>query len=144
MSAPIRDARPADAAAMAAILGGWVRATPWMPRLHNEAEDRAFCAGLIEQSEVRVTGEPPLGFLSLSGEEIGSLYVAAPARGQGRGRALLSDAKARRARLSLWTFQANEGARRFYRREGFEEAGRTPGDNAEGLPDIRFTWEAPA
>jgi putative acetyltransferase len=45
-----------------------------------------------------------------------------------------------RDRLSLWTFQANEGARRFYAREGFAEVRMTEGDNEEGLPDVLLEW----
>ncbi|MGZ9811360.1 N-acetyltransferase family protein [Pseudoroseicyclus sp. H15] len=138
----LRPATPDDAPAMAAILGAWVRDTPWMPRLHSAEEDRAFCDRLVEEAEVLVTGDPVEGFLTLKGDEIGSLYVSREARGRGLGRALLEAAKARRRRLTLWTFQANDRARAFYRREGFVEAGRTPGDNEEGLPDIRYAWEA--
>ena len=35
----------------------------------------------------------------------------------------------------------NEGARRFYGREGFVEVGGTPGDNEEGLPDVLLAWK---
>ena len=55
--------------------------------------------------------------------EVTSLFVART--GQGLGKALLDRAKAGRDRLQLWTFVANDGARRFYRREGFRELGRT-------------------
>jgi hypothetical protein len=35
---------------------------------------------------------------------------------------------------------ANEGARRFYARQGFVEIGRSEGENEEGLPDVLFRW----
>ena len=55
----------------------------------------------------------------------------------GIGAALIAAAKAARPEgLLLWTFVANEGARRFYAREGFVESGRTEGENEEGLPDV--------
>ena len=50
--------------------------------------------------------------------------------------------KLRQDRLFLWTFVANQKARAFYRREGFREVEQTEGDNEEGLPDVRLTWEA--
>ncbi|MCF8469656.1 MAG: hypothetical protein K9G30_02600 [Parvibaculum sp.] len=43
--------------------------------------------------------------------------------------------------FSLWTFQANLGARRFYERHGLNEARRTGGtENEEKLPDILYEW----
>ena len=68
-----------------------------------------------------------------------ALYVAQP--GQGRGKALLDHAKDQETGLTLWTFIANQRARRFYAREGFSEVGRTEGDNEEGLPDMRLSWD---
>jgi hypothetical protein len=57
------------------------------------------------------------------------------------GAALLDRAKAQRSGgLTLWTFVANEGARRFYARQGFVEIGRSEGENEEGLPDLLFRW----
>ena len=54
----------------------------------------------------------------------------------------MAAAKARRPEgLTLWTFVANEGARRFYAREGFVEVGRTEGENEEGLPDVLLAWK---
>jgi putative acetyltransferase len=58
-------------------------------------------------------------------------------RGRGEGSARrLDHAKVGRDRLSLWTFQANERARR----EGFAEVRMTEGDNKEGLPDVLLEW----
>ena len=43
--------------------------------------------------------------------------------------------------LSLYTFQVNDGARRFYERHGFVVAALGDGsDNEEGQPDIRYEW----
>jgi GNAT superfamily N-acetyltransferase len=73
---------------------------------------------------------------------VGGLYLAPEARGRGVGRALVAAAKARRPEgLTLWTFVANEGARRFYAREGFVEVGRTEGENEEGLADVLLAWK---
>jgi len=73
--------------------------------------------------------------------DIHSLYVARHAQGKGVGKALLDDAKTRSDHLELWTFQANRGAQRFYKREGFRAVETTDGTrNEEGLPDVRFVW----
>jgi hypothetical protein len=42
--------------------------------------------------------------------------------------------------LSLWTFQSNLGARRFYEAHGFVAQGGTTGDNEEQAPDIHYQW----
>ena len=88
-----------------------------------------------------VYADEVLGFAACDGEELDALYVAEAARRQGVGTALLERLKAKRDRLTLWTFQANEGAQRFYRREGFAEVERTNGTrNDEQLPDVRYVW----
>ncbi|MEL6235892.1 MAG: N-acetyltransferase [Pseudomonadota bacterium] len=137
----IRDAVPADAAGCAEILADWLEATPWMPKLHSRAETAAFLDRQIAQAEVilAVQASSVAGFAILQGACLAALYTKAP--GQGHGRALLDAVKTRRTDgFYLWCFQANLGAQRFYRREGLCQTRRTEGENAEGLPDIRFAW----
>ena len=58
-----------------------------------------------------------------------------------RWRVLMAVAKQQRADgLQLWTFEANQRARRFYERHGFVATGSTEGDNEEGAPDVRYEW----
>ncbi len=72
---------------------------------------------------------------------IEQLYVDAGSTGLGIGAAMVEQAKLEcPSGLDLWTFVSNEGAQRFYRRHGFNEAQRTSGDNEEGEPDILFRW----
>jgi len=141
----LRPARAADVPAMAHIFSGWKAATPWMPKLHGPAEDRAFLEALVAGRGVTVAADPvdrALGFLALGDARIDQLYVAAPARRLGIGARLTEAAKAASARLSLWCFQANAPALAFYAAQGFAEARRTGGSgNAEGLPDIYLTWK---
>ena len=127
---------------MAQILGGWIGATDWMPKLHTPAQDLWFCGHLIETTQVFVIRMPEVrGFLARQGDEVPALYLAHDARGQGLGKALLDRAKQDRDRLELWTFQANPRAIRFYQREGFVEDHRTTGaGNDESLPDMRLIW----
>ena len=122
----LRDATLADAPVLALVLGDWIRDTPWMPKLHTKAQDLIFVRQLITTRVVRME-DKGLGFLARLDGEIDALYLAPHARGKGLGRALLEEAKAAEEMLTLWAFQANEGARRFYAREGFVEAFMTGG-----------------
>ena len=138
----IRPALPVDAPALAQILSDWIDGTPWMPRLHTRAEDRAFVADMIHGGGVDtlLKDDEPAGFLQETDGHISALYLAKTARGQGGGSMLVDAAKAREDRLDLWTFAANAPAIRFYRHHGFTEVARST-DNDEGLPDIRLVWE---
>ncbi|MEO6301422.1 MAG: GNAT family N-acetyltransferase [Paracoccaceae bacterium] len=137
----LRDATVADAPALARVMGDWIRDTPWMPKLHTKAQDLIFVKQLITTRVVRME-DSGLGFLARQDGEVDALYLAPHARGQGLGKALLDEAKAAEEMLTLWAFQANEGARRFYAREGFIEAFMTNGDgNLRGLKDVRLVWE---
>lgn len=138
----LRTGLPKDAAACAAILNDWIDTRDWMPRVHTRADVEAFYRDFVFQRRaVWVAGDPVVGFMAMDIETamITALYVARP--GRGLGKAFVDHAKAGHAHLELWTFQANDGARRFYRREGFQEVRQTEGDNEEGLPDVLLRWE---
>ena len=116
--------------------------------LHSDAETRLFIRRMVKRSEVWVAerdGEI-MGFAALAREADGDwlhhLYVDPTAHNAGAGSLLLAGAKEEMPKgFSLWTFQANLGARRFYERHGLTETRRTRGaDNEEGLPDILYEW----
>jgi GNAT superfamily N-acetyltransferase len=143
VSVCLRSAVAGDATALGAILSDWIDTTPWMPRLHRRDEDTGFVAGLVAATDVTVAegADGPVGFLARDGGEVPALYVSGTARGQGIGTALLRQAQDTVDRLTLWTFQANAAALRFYARAGFAEAERTDGArNDEKLPDVRLVW----
>ncbi|GGH34493.1 L-amino acid N-acyltransferase YncA [Cribrihabitans marinus] len=149
MSLLLRAARPTDAGTAGEILHGFAEETAWMPRLHSQVEAIAFCGTMIDRGWVTVAELEGrvAGFLARDGEEICGLYLARAARRRGIGARLLARAKAECPRLVLRSFEANASARRFYRREGFVEAGRRAGaENDENLPDIAYVWykEAPS
>ncbi|WP_420586396.1 GNAT family N-acetyltransferase [Ruegeria sp.] len=143
MTVILRPARSTDAGATGEILHGFARENDWMPELHSQAETIAFCGRMIDLDWVTVaeTQGHVIGFLALNGPEVHSLYLKRGSRGQGIGRRLLEHAKSDSAHLSLFAFQANHGARRFYERNGFAEVARSDGaDNDENLPDIKYVW----
>ncbi|TFL16952.1 GNAT family N-acetyltransferase [Jannaschia formosa] len=116
-----------------------------MPRVHSRAAVTAhYRDRVLPTCRVWVSDDPVTGFLALDEAEgcVTALYLAPEARGRGHGAALLRQAKRDRAALHLWTFEANDRARRFYEVNGFAEEARSDGDNEEGLPDIRYGWTA--
>jgi GNAT superfamily N-acetyltransferase len=145
LTATLRDARPDDAPALAAILRAWLDETPWMPKLHTPDEDRAFLRNLIHTQTVRVAEtDAPLAFLAMDRGLIGALYVAPTARNTGLGARLIQDAQTREPHLTCWCFQANLAAQRFYLRHGFTTARETDGAlNEENLPDLCLVWSRP-
>lgn len=97
----------------------------------------------------RVDGRDPTGegglivaMLALSDTMVEQLYVHPQRTGEGPGTLLVDLAKERRPDgLELWTFQANAGARRFYRRHGFVEVEWGDGTgNEQRQPDVRCVW----
>lgn len=139
----LRPGHPLDAGRVGDMITRAVAGQPWMPRLHTGAEDIAHAGRMIDKGWVTVAevDYTPAGFIARDGGYIHSLYIAAEAQGSGIGTLLLDDAKAKCDSLELWTLQANRGAQRFYRREGFRPVEESDGDhNEEGLPDIRFLW----
>ena len=138
----LRQARHADAPALAAIIGHWFETTPYLPRLHTPDEDCRFIAGLIAGQDVMISEDDgPIGFIARDDTEIGQLYIAAGARGRGIGTQLLNTMKTRAPELALWCFQQNTGARRFYENHGFSVDHMTDGrDNEERVPDVRYVW----
>lgn len=83
-----------------------------------------------------------IGFATLTGPWLESLYVAPDRQGTGVGTSLLELAMALRpGGFGLWVFASNLPARGFYRRHGLIELEHTDGSaNSEGEPDIRMAW----
>ena len=121
------------------------RGLTFLPRLHTPDEDRAFVRDvvLVEQ-EVWVAEDAGrvVGFAALAGDVLAHLYVHPEAQRRGVGGALLDHVKERRpGGFSLWVFQANASARRFYETHGCRLARLTDGSgNEERTPDALYEW----
>ena len=87
-----------------------------------------------------------VGMMVLDDAELDQLYVAQGWTGRGIGSRFIELAKRLRpAGLSLYTFQVNERARRFYERHGFVLVDESDGSrNEEHQPDVRYAWHASA
>jgi len=80
-----------------------------------------------------------VGFCVRQEDNLTALYVARDFRGQGVGKSLLDLAKADRDWITVWAFEKNPRARKFYRREGCVEITREV-DQATGLIDVEHRW----
>jgi GNAT superfamily N-acetyltransferase len=142
----LRRALDADADALADV---WVRsfaaALPTVRRAHSDAEVHAwFAAVAVPRYETwaAVAENAVVGLLVLDGPELEQLYLDPAWRGQGLGDRFVDLAKRLRPDgLSLWAFQVNAGARRFYERHGFVAVEHSDGlRNEEREPDVRYVW----
>jgi GNAT superfamily N-acetyltransferase len=140
----LRPAQSADAPAVTRIFqGARAHSLPYLPVLHDDAEDHAYFAGVVERHEVTLSeeGGVPVAFLALDGDEVDHLYVQPAHHRHGLGARLLTHAQARRDHLELWVFQRNSGAIAFYKALGFAIMQSTDGaGNEEHEPDHRMAW----
>ncbi|MFC4787345.1 GNAT family N-acetyltransferase [Nocardioides sp. MAHUQ-72] len=144
----VRRAEPADAVAVADLYTrARVAAVPMMPpAVHTGEEDRAWFAGQLARPDLECwvaerSGEL-LGYALLTPVWLDHLFIRHDATGQGVGTVLLDLVKSLRPDgFSLWVFESNSGARRFYARHGLVELERTDGSgNEERAPDVRMAW----
>ena len=97
-----------------------------------------------ETLTVAVAGDVMVGFLAVRERDgitwLPHLYLLPSHVGRGIGSRLLAHALAvARRPVRLYTFQQNEGARRFYERHGFVPIAFGDGSgNEEGCPDVLY------
>ena len=146
----IRAARGDDAEAIVTVFVDSRRqAMPWLPVLHSRKETVAYFAGHVLLREEVFLAEAErlvIGFIALEGDHVDHLYVAPAHQCRGVGDKLLAEAKMRRPNgLTLWTFQRNAPARRFYEARSFVASKFTDGSrNEEREPDALYTWSPAA
>jgi len=128
----IRNSTPADAERMFAIWHDAVVAT------HDFLSDGDIAAiaeqvrPYLAEGEFLVAvddDEKALGFLGATGRHVDALFVDPKMQGHGIGRALMAAVEADTVDVN----EQNPGALAFYRRIGFEIAGRSPYDD-QGRP----------
>ncbi|MGH6915841.1 MAG: GNAT family N-acetyltransferase [Geminicoccales bacterium] len=140
----IRPATSHDAPAVVFLSS--FHATYDFPLAHTDDEVRGWVADvLLPGTETWVAEQGPgavIGVVALGQETVEQLYVAPGHTGAGIGGRLLELAKERRpAGLHLYTFQVNDGARRFYERHGFRVIELNDGSNSEERqPDVLYSW----
>nr|WP_139378430.1 GNAT family N-acetyltransferase [Mesobacillus jeotgali] len=92
------------------------------------------------QIDIALSEDEVVGLIAYSNNEISQLYIHIDYQGCGIGQILLDRAKKQSCgRLTLFTFEINEKAHRFYEKNGFTIVGRGH-ENEEDLPDIEYEW----
>ncbi|MEU6772859.1 GNAT family N-acetyltransferase [Streptomyces sp. NPDC046759] len=143
----LRRAVPADAWAAADVyLRSFDAALPTVTRGHTDDEVRAYIRDVVvpfhETWVAQDRDGAIVGLMVLQGELLSQLYLDPKRRGCGIGARFVALAKERSpGGLSLWTFQVNKPAHRFYERHGFTAVEFTDGSgNEERDPDVRYVW----
>jgi GNAT superfamily N-acetyltransferase len=144
----LRRATAPDAAAVADV---WLRsfdaALPTVVRPRSDDEVRDYIRDVVVPLRetwvaVDADGTGIVGLMVLDGELLSQLYLHPEWRGRGIGDQFVALAKQRSPQgLTLWTFQVNKPAHRFYERHGFDAVEYTDGrNNEEREPDVRYVW----
>lgn len=142
----LRRAVAADARTAADVwLRSFAAALPTVVRPRSDDEVRDYFRDVVvplRETWVAETTEGLIGLMVLDGDQLSQLYLEPAWRGRGVGDRFLDLARQRRPDgLTLWTFQVNTPARRFYERHGFVAVERTDGSgNEEREPDVRYEW----
>jgi GNAT superfamily N-acetyltransferase len=145
----LRRATADDAAALADVwLRSYTAALPEVRRAHTDDEVRGWFRDVVvpeRETWVADAGGVVVGLMVLGPGEIDQLYLDPDWRGRGIGDRFVELAQQLfPSGLSLWTFQVNSAAARFYERHGFLAVERTDGrDNEEREPDVRYSWSPP-
>jgi ribosomal protein S18 acetylase RimI-like enzyme len=146
---PIRRASVDDARAVVDVFIAARAGMSYLRKLHTDEDVHEFFRTVVlEHHEAWVSedaGGRIVGFATLGDATLEHLYVHPSSQGRGIGAELLAFAKARRpSGFSLWVFQRNDGARRFYERHGCSLVRLTDGaGNEEGEPDALYAWRPP-
>ncbi|MGW7420793.1 N-acetyltransferase family protein [Streptomyces sp. NPDC054813] len=144
--AVLRRAVGPDAGAVADVwLRSYSAALPTVVRARSDDEVRAYFRDVVVPERETWLAEAHgrvVGVMVLAGDLLSQLYLAPEWRGRGVGDRFVSLAKERSPQgLTLWTFQVNKPAHRFYERHGFVAAEYTDGSgNEEREPDVRYVW----
>ena len=146
----IRPAARGDLKACADIVNAHIDALAWLPRIMDrETVEAAFLAAFQNGRVMRVADLEGVivGYSSAEPRAprpalLHALYLRPHMRGRGIGRRLLDRVKADFPDgFELTVFAPNDGARRFYEREGLvEDPARYEEETQEGVPTHLMAW----
>jgi GNAT superfamily N-acetyltransferase len=144
MTPHIRSGQQSDVVACVKIISDWVDETPWHGPLVEHQEMVADWSDFFESELVWVAEieDRIVGFCTRSDDNIGALYVAIEARNTGIGKRLLNMVKVDRDWITVWVYEENKHARKFYQREGLIEVSREI-DDESNLMNVELRWTKP-
>lgn len=149
-AATVREAGPADAAAIARvhIVSREVTMPYLPPRKRTDAEVEWWVEHVVLAEAAVWVAERAgtvVGYAAVEGDVLDALYLLPDARRQGVGTLLLERARQHSpSGLTLFVFQRNTGARAFYERHGFTVVDTNDGSrNMEKEPDMSMRWDGP-
>ena len=138
----LRPYTPADLDACTAI---WRAASnaghPFLSREDLKADEALVREVYFPRAAITLAcdGGAPVGFVAMIGAFIGGLFVAPDQHRRGIGRMLVEAVAHTHGPLMVEVYEANSGARQFYRALGFSETGhRGFDDRGRPLPLIRM------
>jgi ribosomal protein S18 acetylase RimI-like enzyme len=142
----IRKATAADSPRCAEVHTLARQSMRYLPLLHAPAEVSAWMHDVVIARQCVWVAEIDgriVGYAALGGGMLTHLYVEPGSQRRGLGTALLAWIKAAvPGGFSLWTFQPNLEAIRFYERHGFRTVRETDGSaNEERVPDQLMHWQ---
>ena len=114
--------------------------TPDFIRMHTPERQQEYLQNKMNGGTkvYMLTDEKPVGIVSVTGSLIEDLYVLPEMQNRGYGTKLLQFAIAQcKEPPVLWILENNDGARRLYRRTGFQETGRR-NSITNGLDEIEL------
>ena len=141
----LRRGEPADVEAIARIEHACYTRMTYLPPPPAVDEYRRFLGeDVFPNQEIWVAedGGRVVAWASMSERLLEHIAVDPDVQNRGIGTALLAKVMELMPNgFSLWTFQKNQGARRFYERHGFRAVEFTDGRaNMQREPDVRFEW----
>jgi ribosomal protein S18 acetylase RimI-like enzyme len=111
--------------------------------IHSFEDHLFFLNNILKRDNeiyIAIIDNKVVGIIAFNESEINQLYIHKDYQGMGIGKRLLDIAKANSTgRLTLYTFEVNHRAQRFYERNGFKIIGRGY-ENEENLDDIKYEW----
>jgi ribosomal protein S18 acetylase RimI-like enzyme len=140
-----RLAEERDGRACARIVREHGAETPWLGPLNDFeslVEWWTGCLLNVDTSWVAEENGKVIGFCVRQDDNITGLYVSSKARGCGVGKSLLDMAKVEREWITVWAYEQNPRARKFYCREGCVEISREI-EEGTALVDVEHRWTKP-
>jgi ribosomal protein S18 acetylase RimI-like enzyme len=111
--------------------------------IHSFSDHEHYLNNVLSKNNeiyIALDYEKVVGMTAFNESEINQLYIHNDYQRMGIGKRPLDLAKNKsKGRLTLYTFEINKKAQRFYERNGFKIIGRGC-ENEEKMDDIKYEW----